>query len=174
MASRSITFRLPEDTLGQLAGLAASNGGVLTAALKEAAAQFRLLVEEAGKLNAEAFQPDDWVRLGHLNDPDPFGGVDVMPAGRHGVDWSAALAAELIGMWEGRDTSLPTYRQEASACRELARRVAALGRLRGYALMASLRYFWRSPEAGIDSCRSPEVWLSTLRRRCGEIGVVAS
>lgn len=143
-------FRLGPDTLADLDALAASNGGQRTPAVKEAVAQFRALVEEAARANADELSREDWIRLGHLNDPDPLGelNLDDMPTS-HGRDWSQWLAAELVGMWEGRGTTLPLHDAEAKACQTLARRVSKLGRLRGYALMAALRYFWRSPEAGI-------------------------
>lgn len=155
-------FRLGPDTLADLDAIAVSNGGLRTPAVREAVAQFRALVQSAGVANAADLTREDWVRLGHLNDPDPFGGAieDDDGLSHHGVDWSQALAAELIGMWKGRDTSLPFHRAEAHACRALARRVAKLGRLRGYALMAALRYFWRTPGADIGACAAPEVWLT--------------
>lgn len=155
-------FRLGPDTLADLDALAASNGGQRTTAVKEAAAQFRRLVEAAGRVNAEEFTAEDWVRLGLLNDPDPTGGlVEVDQAGSpHDRDWSRWFAAALVGTWEGRDTTLPVHKAEAKACRVLARRVAGIGRLRGYALMSALRYFWRSPGAVIESCAAPEVWMT--------------
>ena len=168
MPIRQTPFRVPGDTLAQLADLAASNGGNLTTAVKEAAAQFRAAVEEAARLNAEEISAEDWIRLAHLNDPDPFSGMDLdddAGLSRYGVDWSAALAAELVGMWEGRDSSLPLHRTERRVCEELARRVAELGRIRGYALMAALRYFWRHPEAGVAACRAVEVWLTPTAKK---------
>lgn len=156
-------FRLGPITLAELDAIAASNGGQRTTALREAVAQFRVLVEEAGRANAEELSPEDWERLGHLNDPDPEGLYPDDDPG-HGRDWSKFLAVQLAGMWEGRDTSLPMHAEEARACHELAGRVFVIGRLRGYALMAALRYFWRSPEAGIGACLSPEVWLQPTKR----------
>lgn len=152
-------FRLPPDTLDQLNALAASNGGNNTLALKEAVAQWHALVAEAGRTNAEELSREDWHRLAHLNDPDPFGDlIDGSPALSR--DWSQMLAQELVGMWEGREVVLPAHKTEVKECRVLARRVAALGRVRGYALMAALRYFWREPSAGIEACAAPEVWLT--------------
>lgn len=169
MPTRQTPFRLGDDTLAELADLAASNGGNLTTAVKEMAAQFRRLVEEAGRQNADEIEAEDWVRLCHLNDPDPYSGLDLddeagLPS-RYGVDWSQALAAELVGMWEGRDSSLELHRRERRACEDLARQVAGLGRLRGYALMCALRYFWRHPEAGAAVCRAVEVWLTPTARK---------
>lgn len=155
-------FRLGPDTLADLDALAASNGGQRTTAVKEAVAQFRALVEAAGRQNADELSREDWTRLAHLNDPDPFGGLDVEvdPMPRHGIDWSQYLAVELCGQWEGRELLLPLHKSEAKECRALAKRVAAFGRLRGYALMAALRYFWHTPDAGIGACAAPEVWMT--------------
>jgi hypothetical protein len=162
MATKLTPFRLPENTLDDLRSLAASNGDNLTTAVKEAAAQFRALVEEAGRQNGAELTRDEWVRLGHLDDPDPFSGLDVEvdSLSRHGIDWSRALAMELVGTWEGRDTTLPLHKAEAKACGRLAKRIAGWGRLRGYALMCALRRFWREPSAGIGSCAAPEVWMT--------------
>ena len=158
-------FRLGPDTLADLDALAASNGGQRTTAVKEAVAQFLRLVEHAGRQNAEELSREDWARLGHLNDPSSEVEelLDDMPT-NHGIDWSQRLAAELVGMWEGRELILPAHKSEAKECGKLAKRVAALGRLRGYALMCALRYFWREQSAGIESCRAPEVWLTPTAR----------
>jgi hypothetical protein len=163
MATKLTPFRLPPDTLDELAALAASNGGNLTTAVKEAAAQFRALVEEVGRANADDLTHEEWVRLGHLNDPDPMGEL-VEDGPTHGTDWSQRLAAELLGMWEGRDTTLPLHRAESKECAKLAKRIAGWGRLRGYALMCALRHFWREPSAGIESCAAPEVWMTPTKR----------
>jgi hypothetical protein len=160
-------FRLGPDTLADIDALAASNGGQRTTAIKEAVAQFRALVESAGRTNADELTHKDWIRLGHLNDPDPMGGLIEGDESLtlHGRDWSQWLAAELVGMWEGRDTTLPLHDAESKECRALARRIAKMGRLRGYALMSALRYFWRAPEAGIEACAAPEVWLTPTARK---------
>lgn len=159
--TKPIQFRLDPHTVEALAGLAASNGGNLTAAAKEAAAQFAAAVAEAGALNAAELSADDWTRLAHTNGPDPFSGLELddVPS-PHGRDWSQYLAAELLGMYEGRPAVLPGHKIEAEAARELASRVAGLGRVRGYALMCALRYFWRTPDAGIVACAEPAVWLT--------------
>lgn len=152
-------FRLPPDVLADLNALAASNGGNNTLALKESLTQMRAAVEEAARLNADELSREDWIRLGHLNDPDPFGDlIDGEPS--LGRDWSQSLAMELTGMWEGKDTTLPLHRAEAKECAKLAKRIASWGRLRGYSLMCALRYFWRHQEAGIAACASPEIWMT--------------
>lgn len=165
MPTKITPMRLPDDSLAALASLAASNGGNLTVAVKEAAAQFRALVEDAGRANADELSAEDWTRLAHLNDPSSEVEelLDEVPT--YETDWSRRLAAELVGTWEGRGTTLPLHRAEAKACRALAKRVATLGRLRGYALMCALRYFWRHPGAGIGACAAPEVWLAPTARR---------
>jgi hypothetical protein len=154
-------FRLDPVTLDAVAALAASNGGNATTAVKEAACQWHAAVAEAGRQNADELSVEDWHRLAHLNDPDPFAGlVESDALSRHGTDWSNDLAMQLVGMWEGKPIVLPAHKTESRECAKLAKRVAALGRVRGYALMAALRYFWRTPDAGIEACRAPEVWLT--------------
>lgn len=160
-------FRLGPDTLADLDALAASGGGQRTPALKEAVSQWRAAVEEAGRLNADELSTEDWHRLAHLNDPDPFGNLpeDVDPLPRHATHWSQQIAMELVGAWEGKAIVLPAHKTESKECAKLAKRIAALDRVRGYALMAALRYFWRTPDAGIESCRAPEVWLTPTARQ---------
>lgn len=160
-------FRLGVGTLAALDALAASNGGNRSAALREAVGQWRAAVEAAARANAEELSREDWTRLAHLNDPDPFGGLLDDDPPTHGRDWSAYLAAELIGAWEGRPVVLPAHKAERRESAGLAKRVAAMGRVRGYALMAALRYFWKNPEAGITSCSAPEVWLTPTAREGG-------
>jgi hypothetical protein len=158
-------FRLRPDTLACLDALAASNGGQRTTAVKEAVAQFRALVEQAGQANAAELSRDDWHRLANLGDPSTLDQDET----EYGIDWSARLAAELVGMWAGRTIMMSAHRQEARACRALARRIAAMGRLRGYALMCALRYFWRQGDARIEECVDPGVWMTPQKRRddCG-------
>lgn len=159
-------FRLSADTLADLDALAASNGGNRSQALREAVGQFRALVEAAGRANAEELSEEDWHRLAHLNDPDPFGGLeDDDGPSVFARDWSQFLAAELVGMWEGRALGLPAHKSEAEECRALAGRIAELGAMRGYALMCALRYFWREPSAGIVACAAPELWLAPTAKQ---------
>lgn len=157
-------FRLGADTLADLDALAASNGGNRSQALREAIAYWRMAVEEAGRRNAAELTAEEWTLLGHLNDPDPFSRLaeddDPLPA----PDWSRLLALELTGTWEGRPAVAPYHLAERDATRKLARKVNSWGPVRGYALMAALRYFWRSPEAGIMACAAPEVWLAPTAR----------
>ena len=152
-------FRLGPDTLADIDALAASNGGQRTTAVKEAAAQFRAAVDAAAAANADEFDREDWERLAGLNDLDPLDGLGDEHTD-HGRDWSQWLAAEIIGMWEGRELILPAHKIESKACRKLAARVSKIGRVRGYALMAALRYFWRHPDAGIAACTAAEVWMT--------------
>ena len=134
-------FRLREYTLADLDALAASNGGLRTAAIKDAVHYWRYLVEEAGRANAEEFTREDWTLLAHLNNPDPLPpGVDLEDAPLV-MDWGKRFAAELVGQWEGR-TILPLHRTEVAACKALAKRVAKLDLVRGYAMYSALRHFW--------------------------------
>ena len=68
-------------------------------------------------------------------------------------------------MWEGR-TVLPLHRPEERACRALARRIAGWGPVRGYALFAALRHFWRHPESGVGGGEwwHPETWMTPTAR----------
>ena len=133
-------FRLREYTLDELRALAAPTGN-LSAAVRDAIHYWRRLVEEAGRANAEEFSREDWTLLAHLNNPDPLppGVEDEMEPLT--VEWGPRLAAELLGQWEGR-TVLPLHRAEVRACRALAKRVAKLDLVRGYALAAALRHLW--------------------------------
>lgn len=163
-------FRLGPDTLADLDALAASNGGQRTTAVKEAAAQFRALVDDAGRANADELSRDEWVMLGHLNDPDPFAGLDLGdgPEPSYARDWSAYLAQELATIHDGRPVPLlESQKDELRAAQKLARKIRQWGRLRGFALMAALRHFWREPTAGIESCRAPEVWLTPTAKGKG-------
>lgn len=159
-------FRLSDDYLALLDELAASNGGNRSAALREAILYWHRLVAEAGRQNAEDLAADDWTRLAHLNDPDPLPPDVEMGDEPIAVDWSARLAHEIVGMWEGRPVVLDLHRQERDACRELARRIAGWGPVRGYALFAALRYFWRHQDAGVGGGEwwAPEVWMTPTAR----------
>lgn len=150
-------FRLGPQTLADLDALAAS-AGTRTQALREAIAHWRQAVAEAGRLNADELSADDWTRLAHLNDVYQ---LDHSDGDRSAAwDWSQRLAHELVGVWEGRPVLLPLHREEADACRDLARRVAALGPVRGYALMSALRHFWRDPARQLpERWWEPEVWM---------------
>lgn len=151
-------FRLRPHTLADLDALAAGLGGTRSAAVRDCVHQWYAAVWDAGTANAEEFGPDDWVRLAHLNRPDVPGGDEEDAAA---PDWSGRLAAELVGMWEGKPL-LPMHRKEKAACEELARRVAAVGRVRGYALYLCLSHFWgpASPSAGTEEWWRPDVWLT--------------
>lgn len=166
-------FRLGEDTLADLDAIAASNGGVRAIALRESIAYWRHLVEEAGRRNADDLTREEWTLLGHAQvgadaeideiiEPRGVGQPPVQaPTAR---DWSHLIAAELVGTWDGREAILPLHRREKRACRTLARKVAKIGVVRGYALYAALRYFWQHPEAGIAACAAPEVWMTPTHR----------
>jgi hypothetical protein len=161
-------FRLGPDTLADLDALAANNGGRRTTALKEATAQFRAAIEEAARANADALSPEEWALLGDLNQPDPYADMpdDVRDdVARWGVDWSAYLAAELVGAWESRAVVLPLHQEQAAAARALARKVGRFGRVRGYALMAALRWWWTpGTERTIEQCADPAAWMTPADR----------
>ena len=165
MATPYSQFRLGEHTLADLDALAAGLGGVRTAACRDAIHHWRRAVEEAGRLNAAELSRDDWVRLAHLNRPDvpEVDGDD--GGGRYAPDWSRVLAVELVGMWEGKPL-LPLHRKEKAACEELARRVAALGPVRGYALYLCLSHFW-GPALGTPGDGEwwhPATWMTPTEK----------
>ncbi len=156
-------FRLRDHTLEALDALAASNGGERTAAVREAIYYWRVLVEAAGRANAEEFSREEWVLLAQLNNPDPLPpDADVTMLA---VDWGKRLAVELVGQWEGR-TILPLHRAEVKATRELAKRVAGLDIMRGYAMYSALRHFWGPALAtpGDGEWWHPETWMTPTAR----------
>jgi len=146
-----VQVRLSPQMQDDLDALAASAGSA-SAAIREALHLTRV---------AETLTPEEWTLLGHLNNPsDPEledAGVEL---GGPVDDWSQRLAAELVGAWDGRPTPTPEHRAEKKRARELAGLVGTFGPVRGYALMAALRYFWRIPSAGIGACASPEIWMT--------------
>lgn len=153
-------FRLSDAHLSLLDALAVAHGGVRTEAMRDAVAHWHRAVSEAGAVNAVELSPDDWERMAHLNDPGP-----VIPAeeddGPQAIDWSARLAYELTGAWEGRRV-LPAHEAERRACYALARRIARWGPVRGYALWMALRHFWANPSAGVGGGDwwHPETWMT--------------
>lgn len=154
-------FRLGEHTLADLDALAAGIGGVRTAALRDAIHYWRQAVERAGQANAEELSRDDWTRLAHLNRPDDPEIDELLGRERYAPDWSVRLAQELVGMWEGKPL-LPVHAAEKKACESLARRVAKLGPVRGYALYLCLSHFW-GPALGAPGDGEwwrPEGWLT--------------
>lgn len=152
-------YRLGSYTLAGLDALAASAGS-RTQAVREAVAYWRAAVEEAGRQNAAELSGEDWVRLAHLNRPDPLPSEVRDDAERSSArDWSRILAAELAGAWEGRAEALPPHRRERKACLDLAARVAGWGPVRGYALYSCLRRFWSRPDTPEGWWR-PEVWMA--------------
>jgi hypothetical protein len=155
-------FRLGALSLAQLDALAASAGS-RTQAAREAIAHWHAAVAFAGRQNAEELAEGDWVRLGHLNDPTPASWTWDEEDRAGARDWSAWLAVELAGAWEGRAAALPEHRRERSACHALARRIAGWGPARGYALFAALRWFWSRPDAPEGWWR-PEVWMAAEGR----------
>lgn len=156
-------FRLSAKSLADLDALAASNGGVRTPALRDAIAYWRSLVEAAGRENAEHLTVEEWTLLGHAGQPDVWG-ADLDDESAPAPDWSKRIAVELATMFDGRPLVLPSQREEAKLAKRLARKVGDWGVVRGYALMAALRYFWGRPEAGIAACAAPEVWMTPTAR----------
>lgn len=156
-------FRLGEETLADLDAVAASNGGNRSQAIRESVSYWRTIVEQAGRLNAYELSREEWTLLGHTqvgsDDLDEI--IEDRPTAQ---DWSARIAQELAGMHEGREVLLPSHRDEQRAAKKLAKKVSGWGVVRGYALFAALRYFWRRPEAGITACAAPEVWMTPTAR----------
>lgn len=152
-------FRLGERTLAQLDGLAASAGS-RTQAVREAVAYWQALVRQAGECNARELSLEDWIRLGHLGQPEVMPDEVRDEEQRASVcDWCGWLAAELHGQWEGRSLVLPYHREEAHACRALAKRISGWGVVRGYALFACLRHSWRQ-EGAPDGWWHPDAWMT--------------
>lgn len=152
-------FRLSDDTLADLDALAASNGGTRTPALRDAIAYWRYLIEDAGRRNAADLTPQEWSLMAHTQT-----GADDMDEliGRETAvrDWCIVIGQELHGMWEGREVVLQSHKDEQRAAKKLAKKIAGWGMVRGYAMMAALRYFWRHSEAGIAACAAVEVWMT--------------
>lgn len=153
-------FRLSPYILGELDALAANNSaerGERTTALREIIVLARVLVEAAGRENADALDTAEWTLLGHTGDPadNEVFGEDPTPR-----DWSHTIALSLAQLHEGRPLLLASQREEQKAAQRLAKKISKWGVLRGYALMCALRYFWRHQEAGIMSCAAPEIWLT--------------
>jgi hypothetical protein len=154
-----LKFRLGPHTVADLSALAAGKGGVLSAAVRDAIHYWRQAVEDAGRANAAEFAPDDWTRLAHLNDPNP------LPPGVEDerepvtVAWGPRLAQELAGVWEGKPL-LPIHRDEKKECERLAKRVAKLDLVRGYALYLALSHFWLTPGRGDGEWWHPETFLT--------------
>lgn len=169
-------FRLGEETMADLDALAASNGGTRSTALREAVSYWRRLVEEAGRENAEELTVEEWTILGHtqvgVDDLAEIlmeeSGVDRgrgRPVADTTVrDWSVRIAQEVLGSFEGRPVVLPIHAAEKKIAKKLAKKIAEWGIVRGFALYAALRYFWRHPEAGIAACAAPEVWMTPTAR----------
>lgn len=155
-------FRLSDAHLALLDDLAASRGGVRSDALRDAITYWHRAVREAGAANAADLSSEDWNRLAHLNDPGPMEGLGDEDEGPLAIDWSARLAHELVGMWEGRAVVLPEHAAERVACRNLAKRIARWGAVRGYALWAALSYFWKTPSAGVGGGDwwHPATWMT--------------
>jgi hypothetical protein len=152
-------FRLPADVVADMNSLAASNGGNNTTAVKESVQYWRVAVEHAAADNARELKPAEWELLAHLNDPADV--AEELTGGR-AVYWSARLAHELEGQWEGRATVLPEHKRERAACRKLAEKIRLWDLARGYALFAALRHFWRHPDSGVGGGGwwAPEVWMT--------------
>lgn len=153
-------FRLGDHTLTDLDALAASNGGNRSAAIRDAVAYWRAEVERAGRLNAEQLSDAEWELLGHTGDPGDYDLLDSANEGSPCRDWAYLIATSLVQMHEGRAVLLASHREEQRAAKKLAAKIGKWGIIRGYALMAALRYFWRDPSARIQSCSLPEIWLT--------------
>lgn len=158
-------FRLSDAVLEDLDALAAGLGGVRSVALRDAIHHWRRAVEEAGRLNAAELTRDDWTRLAHLNRPDPDLAelFDDEPVAS--PNWSRRFADELVGMWEGKPL-LPMHAAEKKECEKLAKRIAKIGPVRGYALYLALSHFW-GPAVGVAGDGEwwhPETWMTPTAR----------
>lgn len=164
-------FRLSDDTLARLDSLAASNGGTRTTAVKESIVYWHAVVMQAARANADALSREEWELLGHTQTGAESDEIEELLRDGPGrppaedvavVDWSQRLAVELSQMHEGRAILLKSHRQEMIAAKKLAKRIAVWGIVRGYALYAALRYFWRpeNRDTGIMACAAPEVWMT--------------
>lgn len=151
-------FRLSDPILHLVDSLAASSG-TRSDAIRECVVYWHAATNAAGIENSEALSEEDWECLAHLNDPDPLAGI-VEQRDTYSLDWSMRLAQELVGQWDGRSVVLPEHRAMRDRCRKLAARISMWGPIRGYALMAALRYFWRHADAGIVAAQSPEIWMT--------------
>lgn len=152
-------YRLSPATLADVSALAASAGSH-SQAIREAVAYWREAVETAGRENGKSLTPEEWTLLGHIGNPTDFDLPDEdcpTPCCR---DWATLIGLNLVGMFEGRPILLKSQKEEQSAAKKLAKKIANWSLVRGYALMAALRYFWTHQEAGISACASPEIWLT--------------
>lgn len=156
-------FRLSEATLADLDALAASNGGNRSQAIRESVAYWRKLVEDAARENADDLTAEEWALLAHAqigqDDLD-----EVLEDRDAAQNWPQRIAMELAGAWEGREAILRSHVDERRESKRLARKIARWPLVRGYAIFAALRYFWRRPEAGIAACAAPEVWMTPTAR----------
>ncbi len=153
-------FRLGPHTLADAAALASSAGN-LTQAVRECIAYWYRAVADAARQNADALTREEWHLLAHTGDPSDMtlGGEDE----ERYPDWSRHLAVALVGVWEGRPLLLPSHKVEQKASERLAKKVGGWGPVRGYALMAALRWFWSHQETS-DAWWLPEVWLTPEAR----------
>ncbi|MBX9679659.1 MAG: hypothetical protein K2X38_12925 [Gemmataceae bacterium] len=159
MPRNPVSFRLSDAVVEAIDDLAASPGDK-TRAVSEALLYWRTALEQAGRRNADEFSPEDWELLGHLGDPeDNLIGLDDDEEAR-APHWPTILAVSLSQIHNGRAVILDSHKVEQAAARKLAKKIGALDVSRGYALYSALRYFWRSPDAGIEEAKNPELWLS--------------
>lgn len=151
-----IQMRFAPDTLAALDALAASSGG-RTQSARECIAYWSRATAESARQNADELTRDEWHLLAHTGDPTMavYTGDET---GRY-PDWSHLLALELVGVWEGKAVVLPGHAADKKASERLARKIGGWGPARGYALMATLRHFWRHQETA-DAWWHPEVWLT--------------
>lgn len=143
MAKKPVNFRLSEQADAALDWLAQSitYGGEpnRSAAVEEAVQHWQRLVAQAAADNASAFSREDWHLMAHACNGigDEFGEGE--PIARAWAPW---IAQNLADMYEGRTVLLDSHREEQRAARALAKRVAKLDHVHGFALMDVLRWFW--------------------------------
>lgn len=150
-------FRLGKDTLAQTDRLAGAAGS-RTQAVRDCIAYWTAAVADAATTNVADFSEEDWTLLSGVEPPDLdlVDGEEGRAVARH---WGSILSAELLGRWEGRKI-LALHEPEVKATRKLAKRVAKLDLVRGYALYAALRWFW-ARQTTPEQWWRPEVWMSS-------------
>lgn len=142
----AIIDRLAEPHSTSLAG----RGGGKTAGVIEAVRVFIAAAADAYEANIADFAAEDWALLAHsIPDADPAALYEA--AESYLTDWSQVIASELSDMHEGRALVLQSHKDEQAAAKKLAKRIAKIGPMRGWAMMDALRRFWQDKDA-------PETW----------------
>ena len=149
-------FRLRPATLNAIDVLATSAGS-RSEAVREAVHHWRAAVTDAAGRNAAELAGDEWALLAAACDPrvqaEECADIGEAP------DWSEVLARRLNALHSDRHVLLPSHRAEREAAGSLAQQVGAWGPVRGYALMAAIRWLWHHPRTEVAEWWRSEVWL---------------